>query len=137
MGENKVDFYVAIPSYSIKGDAIDENILESILEQINADQTNTKVVEKGNDFYVFSDVLPLNFKEVNSTIRNSRRLVKLYNETVMQLTKLVRNADRYEDQLNKLNSEIENLKKENATLKEKKAEALSQQGSTIDELKEQ
>lgn len=137
MEENTIDFYIAIPSYDIEGDAIDENVLDGFIEQFNVDQIETKVLENENNFYVFTDVLPLNFKEVNNTVKESKELVKIYNDNVSYLTKLLRNEDRYQDQLNKLVRDIEKLKKENAILKEKKEEALNLQETTIGSLKKQ
>lgn len=137
MEENTIDFYIAIPSYDIEGDAIDENVLDGFIEQFNVDQIETKVLENENNFYVFTDVLPLNFKEVNNTVKKSKELVKIYNDNVSYLTKLLRNEDRYQDQLNKLVRDIEKLKKENAILKEKKEEALNLQETTIGSLKKQ
>lgn len=137
MEENTIDFYIAIPSYDIEGDAIDENVLDGFIEQFNVDQIETKVLENENNFYVFTDILPLNFKEVNNTVKKSKELVKIYNDNVSYLTKLLRNEDRYQDQLNKLVRDIEKLKKENAILKEKKEEALNLQETTIGSLKKQ
>lgn len=137
MEENTIDFYIAIPSYDIEGDAIDENVLDGFIEQFNVDQIETKVLENENNFYVFTDILPLNFKEVNNTVKKSKELVKIYNDNVSYLTKLLRNEDRYQDQLNKLVRDVEKLKKENAILKEKKEEALNLQETTIGSLKKQ
>ena len=132
MEEDKKSVFVAIPAFSVHGDVMDDGVLDAFAEAMEIPSSNIKVVERDDNFYVFTDDLPIEIHSANQAIVNAAQLRKSYDHSVVNLSKLVRRADAQVNKSRELHSEIKNLRTQN----EKMTQRLEELQNHIRELQE-
>lgn len=120
------EVYVGIPGYIAKGDPNDDAITDAIVESLEVDPNDVKVIEKNDKFYVFINSLPMTFATAVQTVEQADELTQTYDHSVARLTKLVRRADKYQNELLALKKEVSALQSENENLKAELEEAQAQ-----------
>ena len=119
MEENKKSIFIAIPAFSAHGDVMDDLVLDACAESLEIPASNIKVVERNDNFYVFTDDLPIELHAANQAIVNAKQINKNYEHSVLNLSKLVRRADAQVNRSRDLHSEIKSLKAENEKMTQK------------------
>ena len=115
----KKSVFIAIPTHEVKGDAIDDNILDAFSEIMEINPEKIKVIENKNNFFIFSDELHIDINAANQQIINTRILNVNYDKAIHYLTKLVRRSDSAQNRLIEGNSELKLLRSRNTELKSK------------------
>lgn len=117
MNKETREVFVGIPGYIATGDPNDDAIADAIVESLEVDPGDVKVVEKNDKFYVFINSLPITFATANQTVEQAAELSQAYEHSVARLTKLVRRADKYQNELAALKKEVAALQSEQESLK--------------------
>ena len=117
MNDNEKTVYVGIPGYIAMGDPNDDAIADAIVESLEVDPQDVRVIEKNDKFYVFIKSLPLTFATANQTVAQAAELNQTYDHCVARLTKLIRRADKYQGELSALKKEVSHLQAEHEKLK--------------------
>ena len=119
MEESKKSIFIAIPAFSLHGDVMDDGVLDACAESLEIPASNIKVVENNENFYVFTDDLPIELHAANQAIVNAKQLNKNYEHSVLNLSKLVRRADAQVNRSRDLHSEIKSLRAENEKMNQR------------------
>ena len=116
MEEEKKSVFVAFPAFAVHGDVMGDGVQDAFAESLEIPPLNIKVIEKDDNFYVFTDDLPIELHAANQTIVNAKQLNKSYEQSVLNLSKLVRRADAQINRSRELHSQIKTLKTQNEKL---------------------
>ena len=116
MEEKPNEVFVGIPGLFVTGFPLDDAVSDAIVETLNVDPKDIEVIELYNKFYVFVKSMPVTFQEACQAVSRSSELSKTYEHNIAFLTKLIRKADKYQNELDLLVKEIESLKQENEAL---------------------
>ena len=113
------EFFIAIPSFSVEGDPLPNNVLDSIVETLEIPINDLNIIESNPDFFVIINNNPINFFQANQNIELSNQLKETYSNSISKLTKLLRISDKISYQIKKSQLEFLELQKKNEELKNK------------------
>lgn len=110
--------YAAIPAFTVDGEALDDQVLDGIVEAMEINPGAVQVMESGDAFYIIIKDNSHTYESIMESISTSKSLEKSYEATIFQISKLLRKSDKFCAILNTVRGDISRMKEEKKALNE-------------------